>query len=350
MVEISKKQRLTNAENMQKFVTSMPPEKRNLLTAFLTFMMISLLFYQQFLWWSGDRVAIPIPGMMSIMPAYNIDAVYNENFEEGDSLFIELKLCSSIEPICVPCDDCSADLYYDFGNGKQLHEKNLDLINGTTTIQIRTIPTWLYIGFNNTYFNFIRIPDPSLLDYIIESSNGSTNKLTFFVTWGWLLTALWTVFSVIRHLKKFMKKKKKKMKILNSYRKLHRKVKRYYSSYFSVILPALIIGIFFALALNQEGLPKWEPNPIKWAVWIVLGLLALKFMYHFGRSVCPDEKEKTNFHNNYFITIFTTIPLFLLILYNDLIKRDWRTLLLTGVIFILYYIITNHLYLKISKS
>ncbi|MBI2541967.1 hypothetical protein HYV80_04615 [Candidatus Woesearchaeota archaeon] len=212
-----KKKYKTNAEKMHEFVRGIPTEKRILLTAFLSFVMVSLLFYQQFLWWSGDRVAIPIPGMMSIVPAYNIDAAYNENFGERDLLHITLNLCSSFEPVCVPCQDCSADLYYDFGNGKELHEKNLKLVNGTTTIQIRTIPTWLYVGFNGTYYNFIRIPDPSLLDYIIESSKDFTNKLTFFVTWTTLLTLICTIYAgsrwLIRYfIRKYQERKNKKEK------------------------------------------------------------------------------------------------------------------------------------------
>lgn len=215
---MSKKRKYkTNAEKMHNLVIDMPPEKRNLLTAFLTFMMISLLFYQQFLWWSGDRIAIPIPGMMSILPAYNIDADYDENFELGDSIFLTLNVCSSIEPICVPCTECSADLYYDYGKGKQLHENDLDLVNGSTRIQIRTIPTWLYISINGSGLNFIRIPDPSLLDYIIESSRDFTNKLTFFVTWTWLLTVIWTIYAgsrwLIRYaIRRHQEKKRRKEK------------------------------------------------------------------------------------------------------------------------------------------
>jgi len=202
----------SNFHKMHKSIEKIPQDKSGLVASVGLFLMVSLLFYQQSLWWSGDKVAIPIPGIMSIVPAYNIDATYQETFIEGDTLSITLNLCSSFEPICVPCQDCSADLYYDYGNGKQIHEKNIKLINGTATIQVRTVPTWLYVGFNGTYYNYIRIPDPSTLDYIIESSQDFTNKLTFFVTWSWLITAVIVIFSIIKHGIKYARSRIKKYK------------------------------------------------------------------------------------------------------------------------------------------
>lgn len=134
------------------------------------------------------------------------------------------------------------------------------------------------------------------------------------------------------------------------YRKTHRRIKTYHSSYLSVIFPGLIIGIFFALVLNQKGLPKWEPNLGIWILYFIIGIFLLVLFYYFGKLICSDEKERKNFHNNYFINIFTTIPLFLLIVYNDWIKEDWTTILMTFFIFILYYFLTNHIYSKIAKS
>jgi len=208
---MAKKQE-SNFQRIHNSIEKIPRDKIGLVASVGLFLLMSLLFYQQFLWWSGDKIAIPIPGMMSIVPAYNIDATYEETFDEGDSLTVTLNLCSSFEPICVPCQDCSADLYYDYGKGKQIYEKNIMLTNGTTTIQIRTIPTWLYVGFNGTYYNYIRIPDPSTLDYIIESSQDFTNKLTFFVTWSWLITVGITIFSIFKHGIKYVKNKIKKHK------------------------------------------------------------------------------------------------------------------------------------------
>ncbi len=134
------------------------------------------------------------------------------------------------------------------------------------------------------------------------------------------------------------------------FRKFHRRTKTYYSNYISVIFPGLIIAVFFVLTLNQKAIPSWEPSLIKWGIYIIFALGGLFCLYKFGKWICPDEKSRMVFHNNFFVTIFTTIPLFLLILYNDLIKRDWKSTLITPLILIVYYFISLYVYLKVSKS
>lgn len=203
-----KSKKIRNYEKIGIAIERTPREKLFFITPFLFFLMVSLLFYQHFTWFKGDRIAVPIPGMMSILPVYNIQHEYDPNFKKGDTIQVKIKACSSIEPICVPCYDCTVDLYYNYEEGKQLYSKNLGMDeNATMFIQIRTIPTWLYVNLNGTYFGDLRIPKANLVDYVYESSTDLTNKITFISTWVWLLAGVWFIVTWAIYGFKFLRRK-----------------------------------------------------------------------------------------------------------------------------------------------
>lgn len=188
-------------------------DKLKSITPILLFLVISLLLYQQFTWRSGNRIGIPIPGMMSIVPAYYMEAEYDDDFNLGDSLLVYIKTCSNLAPACMPCPNCSVDLYYDHGSGRQLYKTDLALKeNGTILIGVRSIPIWLFVKSEGIDMGFLRIPKANLFDHIYETYKNYTNKLNFIIIWVWILTALWTLYSLMKYSIKFIYKKFKKKK------------------------------------------------------------------------------------------------------------------------------------------
>ncbi len=174
------------------------------------FLMLSLILYSQFISFGGEKIIVPIPGAMSTVSPY-IKHLYTERFDKDKPLQVDIEYCDALGSICVPCSQCEVDLYYNYDNEKQLYEKNISVNkNGSIFIEIRTIPTWLSVSLNNTYMGDLRIPKANVIDYVIEKLKDYTYKLTFLVTWLWLVSFLENIIIRLKYLIKCYKEKKNK--------------------------------------------------------------------------------------------------------------------------------------------
>lgn len=123
----------------------------------------------------------------------------------------------------------------------------------------------------------------------------------------------------------------------------------YFSTYFSILFSGVVIGIFFAFISNQTGKPTFNQSPVMWVVWGLILIFILILLYFFWiHGLNLDEREKINFHNNFFLTILTSIPLAVLIVSNYWIKQSWKSVGAALIIFILYYLVSYFIYTKIS--
>jgi len=125
--------------------------------------------------------------------------------------------------------------------------------------------------------------------------------------------------------------------MFKSIRKKPRQSKSFHSSFLANMAVALLLGTFFSLVLNQQGLPKWESNIIAWIAWLVLLVLCLIIAYKWGLKSCNDLKDKQNFYDNFFMSVFVIIVSTLLILYHSLLHNIINWLIAVLIIVALYF-------------
>lgn len=116
----------------------------------------------------------------------------------------------------------------------------------------------------------------------------------------------------------------------------------------SGIFTGLAIGIFFSVALQNQELPKWA-SPLEICFLVILFLGLLVFFYFVGMNLMPDVKEKRNFHDGFFINLFTGLAAVLLVLYNFWIKAGLLNMFIVLVLFIVFYFLTNFLSFQIPR-
>lgn len=127
-------------------------------------------------------------------------------------------------------------------------------------------------------------------------------------------------------------------------KKNHRKTKSFHSSFLASTFASLIIGVFFSLVLKQNNLPVWDDNIISWIVWSFLTILFL--YYYFRQKNYRDLKDKQNFYDNYFMSIYVLILTTLLILYSPMLL-NWLYWSVTVLFIGVSLIILLFLYIKL---
>ncbi len=202
---MKKKRPETYFENVHKSIEKIPDDKLQIIAPLSLFLILSFFICYHFLWYSGNMIALPIPNMMSFVPSYNIQADFNR-VELGKDIVVQIKACSSFTGECIPCPNCTVDLFYQYDKDKTLYGKNISLdTNSTAKINIKTRPTWLFVTINGESVGWLRIPKALFWEWIYENLTTTANKLATFETLAWLLTALWVIRSLISSIMKKIK-------------------------------------------------------------------------------------------------------------------------------------------------
>lgn len=123
-------------------------------------------------------------------------------------------------------------------------------------------------------------------------------------------------------------------------------MKTFYSNYFASLFPGVALGIFFSMVLNQNNLPLWEKNPIKWIVYLIITFILIKSFYLIGLKIVIDKKERQNFHDGYLNGIITAFVTAMIILFSPWIRISIWHNLSALLILVLSYFLFNFLYLK----
>jgi len=182
------------------------------LASIFCLLLISFMLYLHFPGWSENEIPIQEPWLQTIAPESVFKANFNYTFV-GDEIPVEIILCPYLED-CIPCPNCTIDIFYDFGDGRELYQSNISLDeNSSFNLIVKTEPTFLYVNVKNAGIGWLRIPKETPKQWIYEGLTGKTYIATIIKTWIGFLSAVSSLISglilIIKYLRKKLKRKPK---------------------------------------------------------------------------------------------------------------------------------------------
>ncbi len=200
---IKHKKKITHHSNKDLLDNKLKEHIGSLIVALAFLFLAYSLFNHRFYWMNGERLAVPIKGMMSISPSRYIKLYYSPDFELYDQVTVRLEFCEPLMTGCTACPNCSVEVYYNFGDGMELHDKGLPLNeNGSVGIEIRSIPLWLFVTMEGEGKGFVRIPPANKREFIWEMITDKSSILNpITILFDILLCGITIIGSIIAFIK-----------------------------------------------------------------------------------------------------------------------------------------------------
>lgn len=153
------------------------------------------------------QFALPLP---SALPGYdNIEAEFQEA-SLGETIPVRVVACKKQIETCVPCPNCSIDLYYDIEGRRELYQKDIAFEeNGQTLLEIKTIPTWLHVTVKGTGAGFLRIPKITFWQWVWHHLTSLDNVVRSILQW---IPILYGAYLVRGKVKYFLRKRLRSLK------------------------------------------------------------------------------------------------------------------------------------------
>jgi hypothetical protein len=303
---------------------------------FFLFIMGLLLVYKDYPIHTNEIIPIPTP-LMSVVPPYYIQADYTplSPIASQEMEFIPLECFIGS---CIPCSNCSVDIYSEIDGKRILESSNLILGNNKTINFIyKHKPTWAYIVLKDKSAGWIRIPKYTKVEGILSLFKNWDNKFGFLSTW------ITTFFGLITLLGFIFRRKTKE---------IIKKVVGFIIEYWSTILilvgallffifksQKLIIGslllIFVGLKLYViPGIKNKDSIFLTGVLTVSLGIMGLLL------------KIFMPFQVDLYILFFMIILAIILFIYYFLYHNNWvgkGTIFLSIFIFVLLAISTTNI-------
>lgn len=134
--------------------------------------------------------------------------------------------------------------------------------------------------------------------------------------------------------------KKKTQFFKKFFRRSPRRLSSNATNFIAAILSGISISVFFSLVWIGPSFTNWEKSIIRWIIYGLFTIIFLIFYYWIGIKFSCDIKERRNFHDNFFIGIFSSTIVALGIIFHLFIKENIMIIplliLVTIVLFFLF--------------